>query len=170
MKVNACKTSTKPDAGQLLRCEVNNNVKHYRTRLFYNSNVKPKVIEACLARKSSDSVTHEKVVVKTQSFYSSNNLNKRQQQNCSDKNVTSVVKTGAQHNLSPPVVHPEASNSNDNVEVRDGKISGVEDTHVEVEQGTDPVQGLNSTMTKNCDQYDPLGPGLKQMFLIQTIS
>ena len=160
MKVNACKTSIKPDAVQLFECGSNSNVKHYSTRFFYNSSVNPKVIEASLARKSSASVIHEKVVVKTQSFYSGNNCKKCQQPNCSDKNVTSVVKIGAQHNLSPHVVHPVVSSSNSNTNVRDGKISGVEYTHGEVKQGTDPVQGLNPNMTKNCDHHDPLGRGL----------
>ena len=41
------------------KCEV---VKHYRTRFFYNSSVRPKVIESSLARKSSDNIAHVKIL------------------------------------------------------------------------------------------------------------
>ena len=130
----------------------------------YNSSVKPKVVEASLGRKSSDSLTHVKNVVKTRCFHFGLNPKKRQHQNSSDKNVTSVVKNSAQHNLSPPppppVVHPMALNSNGNTNVRDEQISGVEQTHVEVEQGIDSGQGLNLTMVKNSDYNGPSGPGL----------
>ena len=46
-----------------------NNLIRYRTRLFYNSSVKPKVIEASLARKSKDSIVKNAVkTCKTQSY------------------------------------------------------------------------------------------------------
>ena len=67
VQVNACKSSVKADASHIFEkprkheCK-SSNVKHYRTRFFYNSSVKPKVIEASLARKSSDSITHVKML------------------------------------------------------------------------------------------------------------
>ena len=67
VQVNACKTSVKGDASHIFEKpgkheSKSSNVKHYRTRFFYNSSVKPKVIEASLARKSSDSITHVKML------------------------------------------------------------------------------------------------------------
>ena len=114
-----------------------------------------------MARKCSASVTHVKNVVKTRCFYPGLSPKIRQHQNCSDKNVTSVVKMVLSAiSAPPPVVHPVASNSNGNTNVRDEHISRVEQTHVEVEKGIDSGRGLNLTMAKNSDHNDPSGHGL----------
>ena len=73
MQVNACKSSVKGDTSYIFEkprkyeCQ-KSNVKHYRTRFFYNSSVNPKVIEASLARRSSNSITHVKKSCQNQEF------------------------------------------------------------------------------------------------------
>ena len=164
VQVNACTTSVKGDAIHIFEkpgehgCK-SSNVKHYRTRFFYNSSVKPKVIEASLARKSSDSTTHVKNVVKTRCPYIGFSPKRRQNQICSDINVFSVVKNGAQRNLST-LVHSVASSSNGSNNVRDKQISGVEQTHVEVKQGIVLGRGLNPIMAQHSAHNDPSGRGL----------
>ena len=165
MQVNPCKSSVKADTGHIFEkqrkheCK-NSNVKHYRTRFFYNSSVKPKVIEPSLARKSSDSITYVKNVVKTRKLNLGSIPKRCRNQNCSDIDVFSVVKNGTQCNLSPPVVHPVASSSNGDNNVRDEQISGVEEAHADVKQGTVSGLGLNPNMTQHSDHNDPLGRGL----------
>ena len=80
-------------------------------------------------------------------------------QNCSNIDVFSVAKNGSQCNLSPPVVHPMASSLNGNDSVRDEQISGVEEAHADVKQGTVSGLGLNPNMA-NSDHNDPSGRGL----------
>ena len=151
VQVNACKSSVKADTNYIFEkprkqeCK-SSNVKHYRTRFFYNSSVKPKVIEASLARKSSDSITHVKNVVKTKNLNLGATPKRCQNQNCHDIDVSSVVKHGTQCNLSPPVVHPVALSSNGNDNVRDEPISGAEEAHADVKQGTVLCLGLNPNM------------------------
>ena len=77
-----------------------------------------------MARKSSDSITHVKNVVKTRSFNLGSTPKRCQNQNCSDVNVSSVVKNGTQCNLSPPCVYPVVSSSNGNNNVRDEQNLG----------------------------------------------
>ena len=163
VQVNPCKSSVKADTGHIFErprkheCK-NSNVKHYRTRFFYNSSVKPKVIEASLARKSSDSITYVKNVVKTRNLNLGSIPKRYQNQNYSD--IDSVVKNGTQCNLSPPVVHPVALSSNRDNNVRDEQILGVEEAHADVKQGTVSGLGLNPNMTQHSDHNDPLGRGL----------
>ena len=65
IQANPGNASNKCDSGYVVEkpgknvCK-SNNVIFYRTRFFYNCSVKPKVIEASLARKSSDSIVHVK--------------------------------------------------------------------------------------------------------------
>ena len=120
-----------------------NNVNHYRTRFIYNSNVKPKLIEASLARKSSDSIAHVKKVVKTGSLNSGMIPKTCMKQSNSQSNVSSIIIGSAQHNLSPPAVQPVASSvkgvRND---VRDDQPIGVEQPRAEVIQNTVTGPGL----------------------------
>ena len=113
-----------------------------------------------MARKSSDSITHVKNVVKTRNLNLGSTPKRCQNQNCSDIDVSSVVKNGTQCNLSPPVVHPVASSTNGNNNVRDEQISGMEEAHADVKQGTVLGLGLNPDMAQYSDHNDPSGHGL----------
>ena len=113
-----------------------------------------------MVRKSSDSITHVKNVVKTRNLNLGSTPKRCQNQNCSDINVSSVVKNGTQCNLSQPVVHPVASSSNGNNNVRDEQILGVEESHADVKQGTVSALGLNPNMAQHSDHNDPSGRGL----------
>ena len=164
-QVNACKISVKCDATHRSekpdKYECNtSNVKQYRTRFFYSSSVKPKVIEAALARKNSSSMSFVRNIVKTSCCKLGSSPKTCQKQNNSEKNVFNVVKSSVQHNLSPPVVHPMASSSNGNSNIRDEQISGVEQTHVEALQTRVPDPGLNLKMAQAGHHNDHSGPGL----------
>ena len=113
-----------------------------------------------MARKSSDSITHVKNVVKTRNLNLGSTPKRCQNQNCSDIDVSSVVKNGTQCNLNPPVVHPVALSSNGNNNVRDEQISGMEEAHADVKQGTVLGLGLNPNMAQYSDHNDPSGHGL----------
>ena len=112
-----------------------------------------------MARKSSDSITHVKNVVKTRSLNLRSTPKRCQNQNCIDINVSSVVKNATQCNLSPPVVHPMVSSLNGNNKVRDEQISGVEEAHADVKQGTVSGLDLNLNMAQHSDHNDPSGRG-----------
>ena len=92
VQVNACKSSVKGDTSHIFEkprkyeCQ-KSNVKHYRTRFFYNSSVNPKVMEASLAWKSSNSITHVKNVVKTRNLKLASIPKRCKTQNCSNIDV-----------------------------------------------------------------------------------
>ena len=148
-QVNDCKLGVK--------CEVD---KHYRTRFFYNSSVRPKVIESSLARKSSDNVAHVKNTVKSRQAVVGLNLKTCQKQNSNDTKVSSVDKGGAQHIFSHPVAQPLASSMNGNNSVRDEQIPGVEQAHVEASHSVDSGLGLNLRGVQDNDPTHHTGHGL----------
>ena len=140
-----------------VKCEV---VKHYRTRFFYNSGVRPKVIESSLARKSSDNVAYVKNAVKSRQAVVGLNLKTCQKQKSNDTKMSSVDKGGAQHIFGHPVAQPLALSMNGNNSVRDEQISGVEQAHVEASHSADSGLGLNLSGVQDNDPTHHTGHGL----------
>ena len=140
-----------------VKCEV---VKHYRTRFFYNSSVRPKVIESSLARKSSDNVAHVKNTFKSRQAVVGLYLKTCQKQNSNDTKVSSVDKVGAQDVFGHPVAQPLASSVNGNNSVRDEQIPVVEQAHVEASHSVDSGLGLNLRGVQDNDPTHHTGHGL----------